>query len=392
MKMYKNRGKISAAIGATILIALATPSHGETWDLARDWNQQKNPSGVWSYEAPGAARGEGEVTVVATQSGEVRIESSWGHGAVDSRPLHHATDDWTDPGNRIEFPRGTQPVWQLGRDVSVPMLFLSAGTCAHDVPQGRVGGHSPLVVRWTAPRDTTIDIAGGAWFPRELKRRIEITLGKTTSDGSIAELFFYDIPLAGRNSSFDSSRPLSFAHAAKFRTEARLHDTLQGVKVNKGDSIWLLLSSKGTHDDFVGIDFSIKKSSPEPPKPDVTPFEGERLFTTARPSSEWVEMMARGYRGPVTGVIYRRSTPAVNGVALGGIDTGCLDVETSGLWGYCTIFNTHVPRRGPMNLPFLGLNVGGQTWVMCDPQQTKPGLGNFQPPFLNTHPNHVEYL
>jgi uncharacterized protein (DUF608 family) len=49
---------------------------------------------------------------------------------------------------------------------------------------------------------------------------------------------------------------------------------------------------------------------------------------------------------------------------LGGVDTGCLDVETSGLFGYSTIFNSHVPRGGPMNEPFLGVVVGGQTWVL----------------------------
>jgi hypothetical protein len=33
-------------------------------------------------------------------------------------------------------------------------------------------------------------------------------------------------------------------------------------------------------------------------------------------------------------------------MALGGMDTGCLDFESNGLLGYCTMFNTHVPRHG----------------------------------------------
>ena len=61
----------------------------------------------------------------------------------------------------------------------------------------------------------------------------------------------------------------------------------------------------------------------------------------------------------------------VNGVALGGLDTGCLDLETSGLWGYSTLFNSHVPRSGPHNEPVLGLSVGGRTWTMCDPAGPK---------------------
>ena len=60
-------------------------------------------------------------------------------------------------------------------------------------------------------------------------------------------------------------------------------------------------------------------------------------------------------------------------MALGGIDTGCIDLETSGLLGYCTIFNTHIPRRGPINLPVLGVQVGGKTWVLCDSKKVKQG-------------------
>jgi hypothetical protein len=33
------------------------------------------------------------------------------------------------------------------------------------------------------------------------------------------------------------------------------------------------------------------------------------------------------------------------------------DLETDGTCGYATIFNFHVPRRGPLNLPFLGLGL-----------------------------------
>ena len=38
----------------------------------------------------------------------------------------------------------------------------------------------------------------------------------------------------------------------------------------------------------------------------------------------------------------------------------------------CTIFNTLAPRRGPLNLPVLGVSVAGGTWVLCDPRQVKP--------------------
>ena len=49
---------------------------------------------------------------------------------------------------------------------------------------------------------------------------------------------------------------------------------------------------------------------------------------------------------------------------IGGVDTGCIDVETSGLLGYRTIFNSHVPRGGPINQPFLGMTLDSNTWVL----------------------------
>jgi len=95
------------------------------------------------------------------------------------------------------------------------------------------------------------------------------------------------------------------------------------------------------------------------------------LFPTSLPTNRWVEFRAEGYSKPVSGVIYRLAEPATNGMPLGGIDTGCIDLETSGLFGMSTIFNTVVPRRGPLNVPLLGLSTGGQTWVLCDPSQAR---------------------
>jgi len=109
----------------------------------------------------------------------------------------------------------------------------------------------------------------------------------------------------------------------------------------------------------------------------VTRQDHVRLFPTDLPGPEWLTFPAAGFSHPVCGVIYRLKDKVTNGLALGGIDTGCLDLETSGLLGYCTIFNTHVPRRGPLNVPILGLSVGGKTWALCD-RQPKRGSGGYQ--------------
>ncbi len=104
----------------------------------------------------------------------------------------------------------------------------------------------------------------------------------------------------------------------------------------------------------------------------------ERLFPIDVPGNGWRRFHASGFARPVCGVVYRTGDVVTNGMPLGGVDTGCLDLETTGLLGYCTIFNTHVPRRGPINLPLLGLSVSGRTWVLCVPRP-KDGEGGWQP-------------
>lgn len=102
------------------------------------------------------------------------------------------------------------------------------------------------------------------------------------------------------------------------------------------------------------------------------------LFPARAPGNQFLCFPAAGLVDkPACGVIYRTTDLVTNGMPLGGVDTGCIDLETSGMLGYATIFNTHVPRRGPLNVPLLGLSVAGETWVLCDPQP-KDGWGEYQ--------------
>jgi uncharacterized protein (DUF608 family) len=57
---------------------------------------------------------------------------------------------------------------------------------------------------------------------------------------------------------------------------------------------------------------------------------------------------------------------------LGGVSTGFLDLETDGTFGFCTLFNSGVPTRGPLGMPCLGLSVDGKTCVLT----TRPVMGN----------------
>jgi len=91
---------------------------------------------------------------------------------------------------------------------------------------------------------------------------------------------------------------------------------------------------------------------------------GDVLFPANLPVQEYASFKAEGYSGPVAGMIYDAFHPATNGVPLGGIDTGCLDLETNGTLGICTLFNSLVPRRGPLRVPFLGIAVGRRAWTL----------------------------
>ncbi|MEW6751332.1 MAG: GH116 family glycosyl-hydrolase [Candidatus Latescibacterota bacterium] len=115
-----------------------------------------------------------------------------------------------------------------------------------------------------------------------------------------------------------------------------------------------------------------------------------RLFPTDLEGMKWLEFPAAGFPDQACGVIHRKDTPAANGVPLGGVDTGCLDLETDGTFGYCTVFNSHVPRRGPLNLPFLGLSVHNakigwhESWVLstrklANEAETRNFMGGYTP-------------
>ena len=100
---------------------------------------------------------------------------------------------------------------------------------------------------------------------------------------------------------------------------------------------------------------------------------GARLFPTDLPSQKWVEFPAAGFSVPAAGVIYRQGQPPRQGMALGAIDTGYMSLETDGTLGYCTIFNSITPQRGPLNWPFMGMTVGKQVWLLSSPREANFG-------------------
>src|SRR5215469_6908858 len=129
------------------------------------------------------------------------------------------------------------------------------------------------------------------------------------------------------------------------------------------------------------------------PAMQVSPKTSQLLFPTSLPSLQWAEFQAAGFAAPVSGCIYRGSDPPCCGAAVGGIDTGCIDLDVQGVYGLVSIFNPsspcpavknwRMPRKPQTMQPMLGLSIGGRTWVLASKKIVEGGeLVVCQDPFF----------
>jgi uncharacterized protein (DUF608 family) len=104
-------------------------------------------------------------------------------------------------------------------------------------------------------------------------------------------------------------------------------------------------------------------------------WNAQRLFSLDHPSLKWGEFFAAGFSSLVSGVIFNTLQPPCCGVPLGGIGTGCLDIDARGVYGFSSIFNPiaqhpvhkhwRIPRRDPSVEPLLALAVREKVWVLA---------------------------
>ena len=91
---------------------------------------------------------------------------------------------------------------------------------------------------------------------------------------------------------------------------------------------------------------------------------GGEIFPTDLKHTGWLEFPCDGFSVPVSGVVFGPDEPTCCGVPLGGVGTGCLDIEVGGVLGFETLFDGQ-PRRSQLMTPFLGLSLGGKTYVLA---------------------------
>ena len=122
-------------------------------------------------------------------------------------------------------------------------------------------------------------------------------------------------------------------------------------------------------------------SSPAAGRQAAAANSASKLFPVELPVSQWQEFHAAGFERPVAGIIYRPSQAPCCGLPLGGISTGCLDLDVRGVYGFSSAFNPwsqwphgiatddcRMPRKAPALQPLLGLAIGGETWVLTTPE------------------------
>lgn len=97
------------------------------------------------------------------------------------------------------------------------------------------------------------------------------------------------------------------------------------------------------------------------------------LFPLQLTERQWQQFPADGF-SQACGVIFRPGQ-AVCGLPLGGIGTGCTDLNTDGTLGRTSIFNSFTPPR-EQKIPFLALASGGQAWTLAS--EAAPGTAPAQ--------------
>jgi uncharacterized protein (DUF608 family) len=86
------------------------------------------------------------------------------------------------------------------------------------------------------------------------------------------------------------------------------------------------------------------------------------LFPSDVPERKWAQFTAEGFSKPVSGVVFC-DEEVVPGVPLGGIGTGCIDLNSNGCLGRCSIFNSFAPPR-ELNIPFLGVVIDNTSYCL----------------------------
>ena len=301
----------------SILTVTCQAEIGDIWDLGSDFQNTTNP-GPWID--PGTLGGGlGQWSYIHSSGILFNLQ-------VNSNPAAECN---------LELPN-CGIGWTIAPDGSHICLikFCSGGGSKTNYVNGDIGGHASIGAVWET------DHAG--WFRIDYSgynTRISATCQANECGRST------DLQLTGP-AGVIASRAIT---GGIEEGSANAYTNTRYVQLLAGESVTL----QQLGDDWCGLTMTVTEVD-ESEVPEPTPVD-------------WTEFSAEGYSIPVTGVVYDEDyRRPVSGMPIGGIDTGCFDIETTGLIGYSSIFNHLDPRGGPVNIPLFGFSVGGQTWVLTN--------------------------
>jgi hypothetical protein len=223
------------------------------YDVAADWSDEENPSGLWSYF------GDNYELLTINQT-------SWDAAGTIANTSQRAWADATlpNPGH-------------------VPMWMKSSGPSTLDMPgvgmHGSEGSNSSWVaVMWTCPANGTVNISGGVW--QALKTVNDGLGGNHQNRNSDWRLRLNGTILASGNvsgtDSYSSANPFTF-------TEGAGGSSLEDIVVQQGDLLFLEFISPTSFATFNGIDLVITANGFETndqPTADAGPDQSGRVGDT----------------------------------------------------------------------------------------------------------------
>jgi hypothetical protein len=217
--------RLSAALALAVALLLpASTARAEetTYDLNRDWSDNENPNGAWSY-----CQSNSPISVFQKFWWG---HSGWGYLSIGDGCIIKGSyfAGLTDPWGNVIAPAFD---WQPG-DVML-----------HALSRPYNGETNFVNVKWTSPGDGFIDITGRAWD------------GEIFADRDVAwALIVAGQTVAQRKSTIGIHRG---DPAAQFRSNLLEGQSLRNIRVRKGDVVEFRVVTATYYGHFVGVNETI---------------------------------------------------------------------------------------------------------------------------------------
>lgn len=194
----------------------------QTYDATEDWSESSNPAGTWSYR-------EGANLLPHVDSWQ-QVLGGW----------EEAQPGWAeseDGNNRLPFFFLSNGSENFTRD------YLATDLVVHSTDNANGSGNDTAELVWTSPFEGSVTIGGAAWMGRDIGRANDWKLFLDASEVSHGSLSSGD--------QYSRSSPFDFA-AGSGGSQA-----IEGIPVNPGDQIRLVVVRTSESGDFVGLRMTV---------------------------------------------------------------------------------------------------------------------------------------